>query len=194
MAVSLAEQQVLNKSRRALRFIGLSLAVYVAAGLISLVGFRWIPRIVSQREAIFPAVFWLSTPVLLAGSIALHRAVGFVRWEKQRQFRKALLQALVLGVLFVGLQGCGLKMMLDHQDPSESQTGSNAFLTVISTLHAMHFTVALWWLLWVLISAWDDRYDHESFWGVTACGWFWHGLGGVWGVVLLVFLVATCFQ
>ncbi|MFN6104431.1 MAG: hypothetical protein ACK5EA_08275, partial [Planctomycetaceae bacterium] len=74
MAVSLAEQQVLNKSRRALRFIGLSLVVYVAAGLIAMAGFRWIPRIGSPREAIFPAVFWLSTPVLLAGSVALHQA------------------------------------------------------------------------------------------------------------------------
>ncbi|HBH50541.1 MAG TPA: hypothetical protein DDY91_01475 [Planctomycetaceae bacterium] len=194
MTASLAEQQVLNKSRRALRFIGLSMVVYLLAGGVSLLGFRWIPRLGSAREAVFPTVFWLSTPALLAGSLALHRAVGFVRWEKQRQFRHALVQALLLGVLFVGLQGCGLKMMLEHQDPSESQTGSNAFLTVISALHAMHFTVALWWLLWVLISAFDDRYDHESYWGVTACGWFWHGLGIVWGVVLLVFLIATCFQ
>jgi len=194
MTASLAEQQVLNKSRRALRFIGLSLLVYLFAGLVSLVGFRWIPRLGSPREAVFPTVFWLSTPALLAGSLALHRAVGFVRLEKQRPFRQALVKALALGVIFVGLQGCGLKMMLDHQDPSESQTGSNAFLTVISALHAMHFTVALWWLLWVLISAFDDRYDHESYWGVTACGWFWHGLGIVWGAVLLVFLIATCFQ
>ncbi|MCY2965843.1 MAG: hypothetical protein NT069_19800, partial [Planctomycetota bacterium] len=94
----------------------------------------------------------------------------------------------------VGLQAYGLKILFTHQRVAETQTGSNAFLTVVSGLHAMHFTVALWWLLWVLIGALDDRYDHEFHWGVSACGWFWHVLGIVWGVVLTVFLIAANFQ
>lgn len=194
MPTSLADQQIHNKTRRTLRFIGLSLLVYVGAGLIAGGALRWLPEFRGPREAMFPRVFWVTSLLLIAGSTALHRAVGFVKLEKQREFRQSLILALVLGVLFVGLQAYGLKTMVDHQRPGETQTGSNAFLTAVSGLHAMHFTVALWWLLWVLLSAFEDRYDHEYYWGVTACGWFWHGLGIVWGAVLAVFLIASNFQ
>jgi len=64
----------------------------------------------------------------------------------------------------------------------------------MSGVHALHFTVAIWWLLWVLLSALEDRYDHEYYWGVYACGWFWHALGAVWAVLLAVFLIAANFQ
>lgn len=194
MPLSLAERQVQNRTRRTLRFIGISLVVYVATGLVAAGGLQWIPAPRTSREAMFPPVFWLTSALLVAGSWCLHRAVGYVKREKQREFRRLLFGALVLGVLFVGLQACGLKLMISHQQVGEAQTGSNAFLTVLSGLHAMHFTVALWWLLWVLLCAAEDRYDHEYYWGVSACGWFWHVLGIVWGVVLAVFLIAANFQ
>jgi len=194
MPTSLADRQVMNRTRRTLRFIGLSLAVYVSAGAIALTAVHWLPKQPPGAEAFFPPIFLVTTGLLIAGSLSLHRAVQFVRIEKQRPFRGALVHSLVLGVLFVGLQACGLQSMIRHQRPGEVQTGSNAFLTMVSGLHAMHFSVALWWLLWITLCAFEDRYDHEYYWGVLACGWFWHVLGIVWGLVLLVFLIGTQFQ
>jgi hypothetical protein len=58
-------------------------------------------------------------------------------------------------------------------------------------LHAMHFTLALMFLVWVTLGAFADRYDHEYFWGVVVCAWFWHALGIAWGCILIVFAIST---
>lgn len=194
MHASVAERNIRLRTRRTLRFIGISAAVYLVAGAIAALGMWWLPPPRSAREALFPPVFVLTSLLLVAGSLALHRAIGFVRREEQPAFRRSLWWALAWGVLFVGLQACGLKWLIDHQHPGEAQTGSNAFLVMMSGVHALHFTVAIWWLLWVLLSALEDRYDHEYYWGVYACGWFWHALGAVWAVLLAVFLIAANFQ
>ena len=71
-----------------------------------------------------------------------------------------------------------------------SQTGAHVFAFVFVALHAMHFVVALWFLTFVTLKARYERYDHEYYWGVTVCTWFWHALGLVWLAILAVFAVA----
>jgi heme/copper-type cytochrome/quinol oxidase subunit 3 len=175
----------------AVRFILAVGAVYAAAAGIAFLLIRYLPSSQPADEAMFPGVFWISTALLGAGSIVLQRGVGYVRREKQTQFRRSLLAALVLGTAFVGVQICGLASLVRHQNPSEVETGANAFLTMISALHAMHLTLAMLLLVWITLGALADRYDHEYYWGVTVCAWFWHALGIVWGMILVVFLIAT---
>ena len=98
--------------------------------------------------------------------------------------------AVTAGTLFVGVQIYGLQSLLRNQDPNEVQTGANAFITTLGFLHAMHFSLALLFLVWVTINALADRYDHEYSWGVTLCAWFWHGLGIVWLCILVIFAIA----
>jgi len=50
--------------------------------------------------------------------------------------------------------------------------------------------VALLFLVFIYLRALADRYDHEYSWGVTFCGWFWHGLGIIWITIVAVFMVA----
>jgi heme/copper-type cytochrome/quinol oxidase subunit 3 len=45
-------------------------------------------------------------------------------------------------------------------------------------------------LLWVTLSAFADRYDHEYCWGVSFAAWCWHVLGVVWLAILFVFAMA----
>ena len=92
-------------------------------------------------------------------------------------FRRSLIGALVAGTLFVGVQSYGLKCLMRNQVADETQTGANAFIAIMVALHAMHLSLALLFLIWVTLNALADRYDHEYFWGVRVCAWFWHGLG-----------------
>ncbi|MCY2967477.1 MAG: hypothetical protein NT069_28245, partial [Planctomycetota bacterium] len=93
MTLSLAERQIQNRTRRALRFIGASLVVYVVAGLVAAAALRWLPESRRANEAMFPPVFAVTSALLVAGSVCLHRAIGFVKREKQREFRQSLLAA-----------------------------------------------------------------------------------------------------
>jgi cytochrome c oxidase subunit 3 len=175
----------------ALRFIFASVAVYAASGTLAVALIRCVPSAVAPGQVVFPPVFWFTTALLAINSGLLQQAVHCVRRERQRPFRRSLMGALVAGALFVGVQSYGLKCLMGNQVADETQTGANAFIAIMVALHAMHLSLALLFLIWVTLNALADRYDHEYFWGVRVCAWFWHGLGIVWLCILMVFVIAT---
>ena len=177
-------------SRLAIRFIILSAAVYAVAGSVALALIRLAPP-APGAGAVFPPAFWLTTALLAGGSGALHRAAWCVRFEKQKRFRRNLVIALAAGTLFVGVQSYGLDWLLHKQDPDDVQTGASAFVTIFAVLHAMHFSLALLFLVWVALNSLADRYDHEYYWPVSVCAWFWHGLGIAWIAILCVFAISS---
>jgi cytochrome c oxidase subunit 3 len=189
------EFQTINRpaasSRVALRFIFVSVAVYAVAGGLALVLIYFVPTAAAPGQVVFPPVFWFTSVLLALNSGFLRNAVHGVRRERQRTFRRSLICALVAGTLFVGVQSFGLKCLMQNQVADETQTGANAFIAIMVALHAMHLSLALLFLIWVTLNALADRYDHEYFWGVRVCAWFWHGLGIVWTCILIVFVIAT---
>ena len=139
-----------------------------------------------------PLAFQFGTAFLFVGSWFLHRGRHFVRLERQPEFRRALILALVFAVLFVGVQSFGLwGFMQSTKDYQNPQTNTHGFVFMFAALHAMHFVVAQSVLLWVTLAAFCDRYDHEYYFGVTFATWFWHVLGIAWVAILCVFRVAT---
>lgn len=175
----------------ALRFIFVSVAIYAAAGALAFVLIHWVPSAAVPGRVVFPPVFWFTSVLLALNSGCLQQAVHCVRHERQQPFRRGLICALVAGTLFVGAQSYGLQSLMRNQVAEETQTGANAFIAIMTTLHAMHLSLALLFLIWVTLNALADRYDHEYFWGVRVCAWFWHGLGIVWVCILMMFVIAT---
>lgn len=138
-----------------------------------------------------PSAFLCSSVFLAAGSIFLERARAFVKRERQSDFRRSLGFALGFATAFVAVQGYGL-WAIDKglPGPQQAQVGVHGFVVMLTAVHGMHFIVAQSVLLWVTLSAFADRYDHEYYWGVTFATWFWHALGIVWGGILLVFTMS----
>jgi cytochrome c oxidase subunit 3 len=139
-----------------------------------------------------PAAFLISTVLLGVGSVYLEQARGYVRKERQQLFRKSLLRALISAMMFVAVQGYGL-WAIDKGTSSAAaaQLGVHGFVIMMTALHGMHFVVAQSILLWVTLSAFADRYDHEYSWGVTFAAGFWHILGLVWLCILFLFSTAS---
>lgn len=177
-------------SRLAVRFILVSAGIYF--GVLGLAAFliHFFPTHPVPGKVVFPPVFWLTTALLALGSGFLQRAVWSVRLERQKRFRRSLVTALVSGALFVAVQSYGLYGLIQNQVPDDVSTGANAFISIMGVLHAMHFSLALLFLVWVTLNALSDRYDHEYYFGVTLCAWFWHGLGIAWMCVLVVLAIA----
>jgi len=139
----------------------------------------------------FPVAFGISTLLLLAGSIAMSRALLFVRMERQAQFRWWLKLTAALAALFMGIQSYGLLWMTPAtRSPTETSLGVRPLVMTLAGLHVMHFFVATLFISVVLSRSIADRYDHEYHWGVTVCAWFWHLLGFVWMAILAVFAIA----
>ena len=194
MTGTLVQQRTQRQSRFALQFFAVAMASFAVAGGLAFALVHMLGPAGAPGEIRFPAVFWLSSGLLVVGSGALQRAIGQVRLEHQGPFRRALFVALGAGTLFVGLQTYGLWCLVHQQIPEQAQTGANAFITVLTALHGLHFTVALLFVVYVSLKAISDRYDHEYYWGVSVCAWFWHFLGVVWLGILSVFAIAVCMQ
>lgn len=180
-----------GESRQALAFFLMAASVLgvgigVACGLA-----RWLGKPAQIPDVWFPPAFAVSTLLLLAGSVALHGALRAVRRERQRAFRRWLLAGLAAGTLFVGVQAYGLWTLLPSERAAEEASlGVTPFVLMLSALHALHLSVALLFLAFVATRAYADRYDHEYYWGVRFCGWFWHALGVAWMLILAVFAIA----
>mgnify|MGYP006359933385 CR=1 FL=1 len=85
-----------------------------------------------------PPAFAVSTLLLIAGSLAMSKAVAAVRREKQRDFRHQLLVALAAGTLFMGVQAYGLWSLLPaERTAGDASTGATPFVLMLAALHAL---------------------------------------------------------
>ncbi len=177
----------------ALRFFHVLVLVFgIAVGLATALIYL-LPIFRATGRVSLPWPFWISSGFLFTSSLMQHRAIHAVRWERQAQFRKRLLFALIAGVGFVSVQAFGLWGLLQMQPRTTeaASTGPEAFVFVLAVLHGLHVSLAMMLLTYVSLKSRIDRYDHEYYWGVTFCSWFWHALGIVWLAIVFVFLIAT---
>lgn len=138
----------------------------------------------------FPPAFAVSTVLLILGSLTLQAASFHIRCERQRLFRRRMLQSLVVGIVFVMFQTQGLSCLLPQQKAAREiglRDGAFAF----ALMHGVHFVVALLFVVFVFLQGLANRYDHEYSWGVTFCAWFWHALGIIWLVIVAGFVIAA---
>jgi heme/copper-type cytochrome/quinol oxidase subunit 3 len=162
----------------------MALSTLVARGLVEVLG----GPSGTTEGLVLPPAFLYSSVLLIVGSMFLHRAITQVRIERQKPFRQALVISLIAGALFVAFQTYGLWYLLKASQPARNaETGVIGFAFVFAILHAFHFTVAMMFLVFVTLKSFQDRYDHEYYFGVSVCTWFWHGLGIVWVAILMVF-------
>lgn len=182
-----------SRSQLALRFFGLSFGLTTLATFIALASIQLSKLVDGQQRRTMPLAFWLSTALLLTGSVTLHRAAWHVRLERQSSFRRLLHWSLLIGTLFVGVQCGGLwqlgqnQQLVDKPYNDSAETGGNAFVAMLAGMHGVHFVVALLFVAWITVNAQTGRYDHEYSWSVTFCTWFWHTLGIVWLAILTLF-------
>jgi len=164
----------------------LAVAISIGFGLASLVG-----RPEPSTSLRLPAAFQFATLLLAAGSWLLQRAGQLVRQERQEELRQTLSLALATAVLFVGVQSFGLWQFVQSvSDYRQTQVNVHGFVFMFTAIHALHFIIAQSVLLWVTLSAFAGRYDHEYYWGLTFASCCWHILGIVWIAILCVFAIA----
>jgi len=190
MAHRVTELRTPRQGDFARRFFLVSLMVFGVAAALAFLLIEYGGPLRRSIAMLMPLPFWFSSVLLATGSGFLQRSLGYVRIERQGPFRRCLLRALVAGTLFVGVQSYGLWCLKENQDPARVVTGSNAFIFVFAFLHAMHLIVALLFLVFVTLQGLADRYDHEYYWGVTVCTYFWHLLVVVWIFILAVFVIS----
>ena len=138
-----------------------------------------------------PRTLWISTALMLAGSVTIHFAVDAARRERQQELRRHLVMTGIFAVLFVIVQTPAMVRLLEQH--RELATTQRVFLYglifVLILVHALHVLGGLVGLGITTAHAFRGRYDHENYTGVRSAAMYWHFLDVVWIIMYLgVFL------
>ncbi len=176
---------------------------------------------VSNSELAFgsvtlPKSLWVSTLLMLAGSVTIHQALLAVRRERHDAFRIWLTATIVFAALFVIVQTPAMIQLMDRhvqmmkiwdaqqqnavpaalpapkEYSADERIGGTrsvpfyALVMVLILVHALHVVGGIVALGLVAHGAIKGKYDHEHYAGVQNCVLYWHFLDIVWIVMFTV--------
>jgi heme/copper-type cytochrome/quinol oxidase subunit 3 len=128
------------------------------------------------------AVTGLNTLVLLASSVAMHRAVRAIRRGDPVDLVRRLGLVAVLGSVFLVVQGYEWARLAAFGLTLSSSVYGTTFYTIIGT-HAVHVVGALLWVTATLALAARGRFTPERSAPLRACAMYWHFVVGLWPIL-----------
>ena len=134
------------------------------------------------------AVTGVNTVILLLSGFTMRLALRAVRLGRPEGLARALLATVLLGVLFLGIQGYEWLRLIEFGLKLSSGIYGSTFYTLIG-IHGLHVLGAVLWLTVVLIQARQGRFTAERHTGVETCSMYWSFVVGLWPVLYgLVYL------
>ncbi|KAB7732085.1 heme-copper oxidase subunit III [Rudanella paleaurantiibacter] len=147
-------------------------------------------------EVRLPNVFLISTVVILLSSFTLHNANRAFQTERFALYRTNMGMTLVLGTLFILLQGWGWRQMVVAGVGLEGNP-AGGFVYILSGLHLLHILIGLIFLVIALLEAMRRRQYVDSFvysvnppnqLKLKLISLYWHFVDILW-VALFLFLL-----
>ncbi len=191
-----------------------SLGMLFAASMLGYVLIRVTNTDVAYGTIKLPHTLWVSTVLMLAGSVTIHQALMAIRRERRDAFKTWLTATIVFAGLFVVVQTPAMIQLYNQHSESMDQwrtqqtetlierpaasatyederygTRSMPFFALVMVLiliHALHVVGGLVALGMVVYGARKEKYDHEHYAGVQNCVLYWHFLDVVWIVMFTV--------
>ena len=162
--------------------IGLWVFMGVATALFSLFIVAYVMRM-SGEDAItiaLPWQLWLSSALLVAGSVALQSAVGASRGPGPARARRLLLAGGLCAMGFLVVQLWAWQALLGAQVmPAGNPSGS--FFYLLTAMHGLHLAGGLAAWAWTAHDAWPEPARAE--WRTALCARYWHFMLAVWLVL-----------
>ena len=152
---------------------GLWLFIGVATTLFTLFIFAYGMRMVDAPDwspIRLPGPLWLSTGLLLAGSVLMHGAARAARAGVQPRARRLLMAGGIAAMAFLGSQLWAWQALVDARVMLAGNPAAS-FFYVLTALHGLHVAGGL--------LAWSAA-DPTAAWRVELCARYWHFLFVVW--------------
>jgi cytochrome c oxidase subunit 3 len=145
---------------------------------------KWEPGV----SPAFPPILWANTVALLASSFTFRRAVRAIGGGDGRGLVRLLALTELLGAGFVAGQGLAWRDLL-HAGVTMGTGSYGTIFYFLTGLHAAHVLGGLVSLGVCHGRALLGRYTRESHLGVELAELYWHFLGVVWIVLVLLLFV-----
>lgn len=170
------------RGTRSLGWWGMTMVVATEAAFFAYLLFSYFYLSSQQRGAWPPAgapdlaLTLPNTLILLMSSAALIWADHGMRAGSLARLRWGLLATIVLGVLFVVIQG----IEYSHQSFGPATNVYGSLFYTITGFHGAHVCVGLIMLIVVLVRAWRTGYTAERRVPVRVVALYWHFVDAVW--------------
>ena len=135
-----------------------------------------------------PATLWISTALLILGSLAIHHGVRALRQGRLARFRNAFTATLVLGLLFLLSQAVNGAELLAAVAGRPKELYTFTFMMLV-VLHALHLLGGLVPLALVVRRALRDGYGPEDHVGPKLVAIYWHYLDFVWLLMCILLTI-----
>lgn len=131
----------------------------------------------------------VNTMILVTSSVTLHFAHTGLEQNKRKQLTGMLLLTLILGVIFLGLQG--YEYVLAYRELGlrlDSGIYGNTFF-ILTGFHGMHVFLGALILFFVLLRVLKGHFTPEKHFAFQAGAWYWHFVDVVWIIVFCLVYV-----
>jgi cytochrome c oxidase subunit 3 len=155
-------------------------AAFTSAYLVRKAEGNWV-------EFKLPDLFYYSTGVLIASSIAMHAALIAAKKDQFNALRLSISITFVLGLLFLVMQYYGWAQLVEMNVYFVGNP-SGSFVYVFSGLHGLHLVSGLIVLLVALLAAFQLKINAKALTQIKICSTYWHFLDALW-VYLFLFLL-----
>ena len=162
----------------------LFLAAIVGYLVVRLKATDWPPKGMPR----LPAGLTLATGLLVAASVAIHRAARTIRSGKRARCTRWLAATLVLGSAFLAVQCWNWWGLIRLHLTAASNLYAFTFF-MLTGLHAAHVIGGIALLAVVYARSRGGRYGSGDHPGVTYAAMYWHFLDAVWLVLYAVMVV-----
>jgi len=130
----------------------------------------------------------INTIILLFSGLTGHLALRAVRGSDSKGLIRWILTTVVLGTLFLSIQGYEWVRLIHFGLTVSSGVYGATFYTLIG-FHGLHVFAAVIWLMIVLLQARRGRFTSRRHAGVETCSMYWTFVVGLWPVLFgLVYL------
>lgn len=129
-----------------------------------------------------------NTFILIVSSVTMVMALDSLEHGPQKRARYFLLATMVLGIIFLSIQGIEWGELMGHGTLASTSLFGATFYT-LTGFHGLHVTGGVIWILFVTIAAFRGRYDNRPL-GVEILGLYWHFVDLVWIILFtIVYLI-----
>ena len=136
-----------------------------------------------------PTPFFISTVVIMLGSLTFHLAKKSIQKEDRKATTLFLWITLFIGILFFFLQfqGFGQIVKSGYFFTGSQSSITTTFLYVVTVVHLAHLFGGLISLLIIIYNHFKQKYNSTQTLGIELGAMYWHFLDLLW-VYLFLFL------
>ncbi|MFN8353301.1 MAG: cytochrome c oxidase subunit 3 [Spirosomataceae bacterium] len=160
--------------------ITMMFAAFTSAYLVRKAEGNWL-------EFQLPVIFWYSSAVLLASSLAMHVAYTAAKKDNFKLLRIAISITFALGLVFLWMQWLGWKELVALNVYFVGNP-SGSFVYVLSGMHGLHIISGLVVLAFAFVAAFRLKIHAKSLSQIQICAYYWHFLDILW-IYLFAFLL-----